>query len=769
MNSPRSAEVERRALALFERLSARPKSRDRLLKAETPDIVARVEALERSAAAARAMLPTDAGLSAPIEPPDRVGPFRLIRQIGSGGMGSVWLAERDDGLYEQRVAVKFLHAELGALAAERFAVERRLLAKLEAPSIARVIDGGLTADGLAYVIMEYVDGETIDVASADHPARGRVGLFRDAAEAVQFAHSRLIVHGDLKPSNIMVDRDGRVRLLDFGLARLTDTDDDGHSAAHGPMTHGFASPQRAAGAAASIADDVFALGVVLGQLIGGMGEPDLAAIANKAASPAEDDRYSSVAALIADIDRWRERLPVRARPASFAYRARLFVRRHRVGVAMTAAAMLVLACSAGVATANYVAAERARAQSERRFSEVRAISRYMLFDLYDRLANAPGTVEARVNLAQTAGRYLDRLSASPGAPVDLRLEIAQGYRRLARVQGITNIANLGQPAAAERSLDRAEALAAGVLAAQPGSAEALELRGWIEVDRWTLKPDTAESRAATERGRNFFLQALKQEPGRTSARLGLLETEKDRAYDLTWGENRPADAIPVLQAALAELRRLKLETDEAKLVEVGILNRLGDATYYANHIPEALEPYRAAEAIVDERLRRGEKLEWLARKGESAWNVSGTLSDMAQKPAALDKAREGEAVMQRVLSYGPDAQAEKLLLVLYGHEATLLADLQRPVEAIAPARLSLALREARARLARGDPARERDLAVGLEFTSRVFAEAGRRREACAMARRSTATWDAIAAAGRLGQKDAADARRRAEQAEARYC
>jgi serine/threonine-protein kinase len=769
MNSPRSAEVERRALALFERLSARPKARDRLLGAEPPEIVARVEALERSAAAARAMLPTDAGPGAPIEPPDHLGPFRLIRQIGSGGMGSVWLAERDDGLYEQRVAVKFLHTELGALAAERFAAERRLLAKLEAPSIARVIDGGLTADGLAYVIMEYVDGETIDVASVERPVRGRVGLFRDAAEAVQFAHSRLIVHGDLKPSNIMVDRDGRVRLLDFGLARLTDAGDDGHPAAHGPMTYGFASPQRAAGAAPSIADDVFALGVVLGRLIDGVDDPDLAAIASKAVSPAEGDRYGSVAALIADIDRWRERLPVKARRASFAYRTRLFIRRHQAGVALAAAAVVLLAGAAGVATANYVAAERARAQSERRFSEVRAISRYMLFDLYDRLANAPGTVQARVELAETAGRYLDRLSVSPGAPADLRLEIAQGYRRLARVQGITNIANLGRPAEAERSLNRAEALAASVLTAQPGSPEALELRGWIEVDRWTLKPDTAESRAATERGRSFFLQALQQEPGRTSAKLGLLEAEKDRGYDLTWGQNRPADAIPVLQAALAELRRMKLDTDQAKLLEVGILNRLGDATYYADRIPQALDPYRAAEAIVDEQLRRGEKLEWLARKGESAWNVSGTLSDMAQKPAALDKAREGEAVMRRVLSYGPDAQAEKLLLVLYGHEATLLADLQRPIEAIAPARLSLALREARAQLAPGDPARERDLAVGLEFASRVFAEAGRRAEACAMARRSTEGWDAIAAAGRLGRKDATDARLKAEQAEARYC
>lgn len=768
MPSTRTGDVERRALALLEQVSDRPRSRTRLLRDEAPTVLARLAALEAKAGSAGSLIPTDVPGGIEIEPPDKIGPFRIVRRLGAGGMGSVWLAERSDGLYEQQVAIKLIHGELGVEAAARFSAERRFLARLETPAIARLIDGGMV-EGRPYLIMEYVDGETIDTAADGRPLAERVALFTTAAEAVQYAHGQLVVHADLKWSNILVDRSGRVRLLDFGVSRLVGADDETDVA--GPMTADFASPERQAGGPPSIADDIYALGVILEELRKGSSDPDLCAIAARAAAPAASDRYRGVAALLADLQRWRERLPVNARPATTGYRVERFLARHALGVGVAAAVMVLLAAAAGVASFNYVRAERARIEADRRFQEVRAISGFMLFELYDRLADAPGTVEARMRLADTARTYLNRLRLSDRAPVDLRLETAQGYRRLARVQGLSGTASLGRPQEALRSLDAAEVLAKGVLATAPENPAALELLGWISVDRWSLRPDVSKSAAINAHAADYFRRALARSPDLEGARLGLLTTEKSRGYDLIWTADRPAEAIPILNAALADLRArpLKTRADEASLLEVNLLNRLGDAVYYAGNVPASLGPFREAAAIIDARLARGETLEWLSRKGESAFNISGTLGDTGSEREALAEARQGIAVMRRVLSFGPDANAEKRLLVLYGQEAGMLSALGDNAAALKPADASLALREARLRLAPGDPQRLRDLAVGLEANARRYAAAGRQDDACGLSRRSDQTWRRIQADGRLGQRDLNETWPKARDAVSRFC
>ena len=218
--------------------------------------------------AARGAMPTELPdyIVAPIAPPPkRIGPFRLTRRIGQGGMGDVWLGERDDGLFEQRVAVKLIQSHLSQAAASAFEAERRILAKLDHPDIVRLTGGGITDGGLPYLIMDYVEGIPFDEAVAALPLPQKVRLLIQAAKTVQFAHSQLIAHADLKPSNILVDTEGRVRLLDFGIAGLLG--DEGETRAPtGAMTREFASPQRLAGAAPSIADDVYALGKLLGSL-----------------------------------------------------------------------------------------------------------------------------------------------------------------------------------------------------------------------------------------------------------------------------------------------------------------------------------------------------------------------------------------------------------------------------------------------------------------------------------------------------------------------
>lgn len=278
-------------------------------------------------------------------PPSRAGPFRVVRQIGSGGMGAVYLGERDDGQFEQRVALKFVRVGEAQLV-RRFLAERRILALLEHANIARLVDGGFTADGQPYFAMEYVEGEPITRYCDRHrlTVADRLRLFLHVCAAVEFAHRKRVVHCDLKPANILVTHDGAVKLLDFGVARLleAEADDASLGAAAQLMTPEYASPELFRGEAATEASDQYALGVLLYELLAGrhpfrapgtprtaldprllQGTPPppsalttrpglgeaLDAIVLTAMSPAQETRYHAVSAFAAQI---RQQLDRRA-------------------------------------------------------------------------------------------------------------------------------------------------------------------------------------------------------------------------------------------------------------------------------------------------------------------------------------------------------------------------------------------------------------------------------------------------------------------------
>jgi eukaryotic-like serine/threonine-protein kinase len=257
--------------------------------AADPDLLAAVHRLlsayDRSgnflespaAAIAAPLIDPPSGAGTP-DAPAHVGPFRVVREIGRGGMGAVYLAERDDGQFEQRVALKLVRGGFGSEhLVRRFLAERRILAALEHVNIARLVDGGVTADGMPYFAMEYVDGEPI-LAYCDRRALGVVGrlrLFLDVCGAVQYAHRNLVVHRDLKPGNILVTKNGVVKLLDFGIARLLDSaldpDDDATVTATGVrlLTPEYASPEQFRGERATTASDVYSLGMLLYELLTG--------------------------------------------------------------------------------------------------------------------------------------------------------------------------------------------------------------------------------------------------------------------------------------------------------------------------------------------------------------------------------------------------------------------------------------------------------------------------------------------------------------------
>jgi serine/threonine protein kinase len=387
-------------------------------------------AIERGEFMPAAALPKPGGLAG-----QAIGPYTLVREIGHGGMGTVWLARRTDGRYEGEVAIKFLRSGLfGHGDAARFERDGSILARLSHPNIARLLDAGVMADGAQpYLILEYIDGEPIDqyCHRLALPVDARLRLMLDVLAAVAHAHNRLVLHRDLKPTNILVTPAGEVKLLDFGIAKLLDdaARDQTALTAHAGnvFTPEFAAPEQLQGGDVTTATDVYALGVLLYILLGGehptaaaTGAPldrmrsvietvpkrlseavlrrggptvrfssesrklagevkgDVETIVAKALRKPPSARYANAAELADDVRRYLAHEPIAARPDSTLYRATRFVQRHRAGVAMAAAAVLALGAGIGVALWQASEARAQRVQAE-------GLIEYMIGDLRKKL------------------------------------------------------------------------------------------------------------------------------------------------------------------------------------------------------------------------------------------------------------------------------------------------------------------------------------------------------------------------------------------------
>jgi serine/threonine protein kinase len=404
----------------------------------------------------------------------RYGAFELVSKLGEGGMGTVYLAERH-GDFEQRAAVKLINGTPAAIAmmADRFRHERQILAALEHPNIARVLDGGVTPSGQPYLAMEYVEGTRVDAYCDERSLTipQRLELFRKICAAVHYAHQRMVIHRDLKPSNILVDEHGQPKLLDFGIAKVLSQGSNARGTADtmtvGPMmTPEFASPEQIQGLTCTVASDVYSLGVILYELLAGrrpFGGPtstpaetiaavitteavrpsliaperlraalrgDLDGIVMKALAKRPEDRYDSVDKLSDDVGRHLDGEPVTAVEGSRIYIARKFVGRHRVGVA--AAAVIVVSLLAGFAGTLWQArvAQKQRALAEQRFADARKLANYLLFPLYDSVQALPGSLPVRADMASQSLQYLDRLAQAKSKDRALNLELAEGYLRL---------------------------------------------------------------------------------------------------------------------------------------------------------------------------------------------------------------------------------------------------------------------------------------------------------------------------------------------------
>lgn len=558
----------------------------------------------------------------------QVGPYRLVRELGRGGMGVVYLAERDDGQFQQRVALKVVRDGIDSEhLVRRFLAERRILAALGHPRIARLLDGGVTPGGLPYFAMEYIEGEPITsyADSRQLDLTARLQLFLDICEAVQYAHRNLVVHRDLKPSNILVTAAGEVKLLDFGIAKLLDagraTEATDETMLTGTglhlLTPEYASPEQFRGEAVTTASDVYALGVLLYELLSGshpfrkpgvsrqelerrvlsQSPPppssraapgttprqlrrlrgDLDMIALKAMRLEPERRYTTVAELAADIRRYLGGLPVEARPESAWYRARKFVARHRGAVAAAGVALLLLQAFALREVQLRRRAEAATGEARAAARRAEAVREFLvgIFDLADPFALTPlrgDTVSARTLLGRGVARIDGELGHEPAVQADMRRVLGRIYGNL----GLYEESN----ALLERSLEQHRDLYG---AEHPFVAAGLNDLGALLLDQSRLEEAEPLLRAALEQRRRFH----------GNEHLATAES-LDRLATLLQERSEYDEAEPLFREAL-RIRRLLLGPEDPTIGNA--LHNLALLVWWKGDHAEAEALYREALAV----------------------------------------------------------------------------------------------------------------------------------------------------------------------------
>jgi serine/threonine protein kinase/tetratricopeptide (TPR) repeat protein len=731
VNAEPSHELWRSAFAEFERLAEMDAAtRERALArmaAVRPDLGERVSALlladER--ARERGFLSSDALANATtgesespwsLNPDARLGPYRLERPLGKGGMGEVWLASRADGHYEGQVALKFLHPHLANSAVrERFAREGQILARLTHPHIARLLDAGVTTSGRFYLVLEYVAGERVDAwcDARQLNVAARLTLFRQVCEAVAHAHSHLVLHRDLKPPNILVSAEGGVKLLDFGVAKLVGADTGG-----GPgteltalggraFTPEYAAPEQVANAPATIATDVYALGVLLYGLLTGRRpyganattyaqieravleeEPpgmsatasngdaralasargctpqqlrralrgDLDLIVDTCLRKAPEQRYATVQALTDDLQRHLTDRPLLARPPSWAVRTAKFIRRHTLGVAAAAAVLLALAAGIGgvLWQARQTALERDQARREAARAEaVRDYVMLMFRTARDEAGDEPLTAKQVLDLS--AARLQAEYRGDPALQGRLLQTLAQLYAELDDYEGAAPLLN--------RLLD-----------ATGSHADPI-----VQAESRHMLANVAFRQGDAERARRLLAQAQEfwqRDPQRYRGPLlesRLLQAQLEREAGDAGG------AIKTLRAVLAER---VAQSGPHHYDTVNVMNSLAAALAGNNQLDEAAR--LIADAWNGVRALGRERSGWALVILNNRAGIAARQKDF---PRAETLFRE--AIVLRQELYGPSTT----LAVMQLNLASILINTGRAAEAAAmlPATLPMAM------------------------------------------------------------------------------
>jgi non-specific serine/threonine protein kinase/serine/threonine-protein kinase len=574
-----------------------------------------------------------------VRPDDRIGPFVIAKELGTGGMGVVVLGHREHEGFTQSVAIKLLR--LGSedrYAAARLAQERSILASLSHPFIAHLVDGGTTEDGRPYIAMEYVDGVPIDRYCESHQlsVNARVRLFLKVCSAVHFAHHRLVIHRDIKPSNILVTSDGNPKLLDFGIAALTDVAGGVVPPTLRVLTPNYASPEQVGGGAVTTATDVYSMGVLLYELLAGSGpyssvtrdsspwavinaikndepdrpsvmaaangrppiDPDLDAVLLKTLRKDESERYASAEALAQDLAKVLDGQPVSARSASRAYVVRKFVARNRAGIVAATVAILSLVAATSLSLWQMSVARRERARADARFHDVRRLANAVIGPLYDSIAKVPGSTETQALLVKEALAYLDGLFAQAEGDLDLKNELAEAYRKLGDVQGNLFGNNLGNVGGARESYKKMLELQQAVSDGRPADGAAARRLAESLLRMGDLALGDNDPTATI----SYYERALRAFPSSTSSPEDTVvrsRAESRLGVALNWA-GRSAEAVTHLQSAIALVEPLidaPNEPTNARRTLLSLVGNLGDVFYYREQYEDALKNFQRGLAL----------------------------------------------------------------------------------------------------------------------------------------------------------------------------
>lgn len=661
----------------------------------------------------------------------RVGPYRVVREIGRGGMGAVYLAVRADEEFDQRVALKLVGMGSAAEIVRRFRAERQILAHLDHSNIAKLLDGGTAEDGRPYFVMEYVEGRPIDEVAGGLPLRERLALFREVCAAVHFAHQNLVVHRDLKPANVLVTADGVPKLLDFGIAKLLDpgrTDPALSELGLRPMTLQYASPEQVGEQPITTASDVYALGVLLHVLLTG-GSPyavaaddrraleraitqgetvrpsqavkrredarrlagDLDTIVLRAMDLKPDRRYASAEQLAADVQRHLDGLPVLARKDTAGYRLSKFVRRHKLGVAAAAAVLLLILGFSVTVTLLLRKAQRERDRAE-------SVSGFLeeLFTVPDPSSSRGETITAREVLDRGRQQIAEQLQAAPETRAALMETMGRVYGSLGLYDQASSLLEeslrIRRETLGPDHLDVAanEINLALVLQnlGEKAKSEALT-RQALEIFRRQGATATLEYAAGlnnlggllVERGESAGAEALFREALSLKQRIPGRDEEVARAHNnlgyLLYNKGDIAAAEPLLRKGLAMRRKLLGSEPHPDVADS--LNNLASLLEAKGERLEAEKRYREVLAI-----RR--KL-----YGDRHSKVARSLSNLAFILLAEGRPAEAEPFAREALSIEAEHPSPKIRAVFLRHLAAALAGQGKGREAEPLAREALAI------------------------------------------------------------------------------
>ncbi len=656
-----------------------------------------------------------------------LGPYRVAELIGHGGMGAVYAALRDDDQFNRRVAVKIVKRGMdSSFVLSRFRHERQILASLEHPNIARLLDGGSTADGRPYFVMEFIEGQTITefCAANQLSIAERIKLFRQVCGAVQYAHQKLVVHRDLKPSNILVNRDGVPKLLDFGVAKLLDPAQSAADPARTAtmmrmMTPDYASPEQVRGREITTATDIYSLGAVLYELLTGQrphrfqsytqteiervvceteverpseaagksdglptkarkqlaGDPDNIILMAMRKEP--ERRYHSVEQFSDDLLRYLEERPVIARSDSVGYRAGKFIQRHKAGVA--AAALVIASLLGGLIATNYQAR-----RAERRFAQVRKLANTFLFDFHDEIKNLPGSTRAREMVAKTAQEYLDSLAQEAVGDPALQLELAQAYLKVGDVQGDPWAPNLGHSDSAQTSYRKGLDLARRLAAEDDGNRDVLRVLADSYFKFGALQSEAGEKIGAGESLRTGIRMAesVAQQSGDLNDQLRL-QNFYVRLGDVQLDTGDATSALESYRHAhrLAERRAAQYPSHEAQTELAADYGHVGEAQAALGDLPSALDSYRQALKLLLAIEQEDAMNQRHLRVMRVAYTWIGHLSgnslfiNQGDKKAATQNYRKAVEISQRMTAADPkNARASHDLAIDYGNLGDSLID-----------------------------------------------------------------------------------------------